>query len=231
MSTPAAPTGDAGPGPDSSDPSIGQAPTGTGDQTPAPETAPAPEAAPATEDATATIARLQNELAKARQEAGKVRVTAKERAADEARQSLAAQLMAVLDPDGAAEKSATPEQLMEQLTAQKAAAREAEMRLAVFHAAAAVGADPGALDDSVSFRQALTDINPTDAEAVKAAITAAIEGNPRLAVAPAGPPRGGAEFNAPPQQAVTAEQFAAMSYAQRAALFESDPDTYRRLAG
>ncbi|MGW0933323.1 hypothetical protein [Streptomyces sp. NPDC002644] len=232
MSTPAAPaTGDTGA--QASDPSsVGQEPSTQGDPTtPAtPEAPPAPEPVKPGEDPTAAIARLQNELAKARAEAGKVRVTAKERAAEEARQSLAAQLMSVLDPEGATTKAATPEQLQELLTAEQARARQTAVELAVYRAAATAGADPDALLDSRSFAAAVADLDPSDSAGITAAITAAVQANPRYALAPAGPTRGGTEFSAQPQT-ITAEQFAAMGNAERVQLFQNDPDTYARLTG
>ncbi|NML50545.1 hypothetical protein HHL19_12830 [Streptomyces sp. R302] len=236
---PAAPAPTAPPTGPAADPTQGNpAPQPTGQASAPQGTPPAPAAPPATdpaapkpgEDPVATIARLQNELARARQEAGSQRVTAKERAADEARTELIKQVMAVIDPN-AATTPATPEQLTQQLTAQQARTRAAELRLAVYGLAPAAGADAAALADSRAFADATADIDPADTAAVTAAITAAITANPRLAAQqPQGPQRGGADFTSGPQ-AVTAEQFAAMDYAARAELYGSDPDTYRRLAG
>ncbi|MFD4371502.1 hypothetical protein ACFWPY_07910 [Streptomyces sp. NPDC058527] len=227
------PTGDPGQGgtptaqPGGQDPTT--APQGT-PPNPTPTPAPAPAAPAPGEDPAATIARLQNELTRARQEAGNQRVTAKHRAADDARTDLIKQLMAVIDPD-AADKPATPEQLTQQLTAQQARTRSAELRLAVYNLAPAAGADAAALADSRAFADATADLDPADTAAVTAAITAAITANPRLAAQQqGGPQRGGADFTSSPQ-AVTAAQFAAMDYAARAELYGSDPDTYRRLAG
>lgn len=232
MSTPAAPaTGDTGA--QASDPSsVGQEPSTQGDPTTpqTPEAPPTPELANADPAVTAHIARLENQLAQARAEAGKTRITAKERAADEARTELAKQLMSVLDPEGAATKQATPEQLMEQLTAEQARARQTAVELAVYRAAATAGADPDALLDSRSFAQAVADLDPSDSAGITAAITAAVQANPRYALAPAGPTRGGTEFSAQPQT-VTREQFAGMTNAQRVQLFQTDPDTYARLTG
>lgn len=221
------PTGDPAPQPTGQDPA--PAPQGT-PPAPADPTAPDPAAPKPGEDPVATIARLQNELARARAEAGSQRVTAKERAADAARTELVKQLMAVIDPS-AADGPATAEQLTAQLTAQQERARSAELRLAVYALAPAAGADPGALADSRAFADATAGIDPADTTAVTAAITAAIATNPRLAVQQAGPARGGADFSTGPAPAVTAADFAAMPYADRAALFTTDPDTYRRLAG
>lgn len=179
-----------------------------------------------------TIARLEKELADARKEAGKQRTTAKQRAADEARQELAQQLLGILDPAQAGQE-ATPEQLAEQLRTSQAEARQKAVELAVYRTAQDAGADPDALLDSRHFATAVADLDPADTDAIKAAITTAVDANPRLAApstAPA-PPRGGGEFGGPPTNGVTPQQFAAMGYAERAELYQSDPDAYRRLAG
>lgn len=78
---------------------------------------------------------------------------------------------------------------------------------------------------------ALAAIDPTDPAAVTAAIQAAITAQPYLAARAAGPSRGGADFTSGGNGEVTPAQFAAMDYTARTALYESDPDTYRRLAG
>lgn len=179
-----------------------------------------------------TIARLEKELADARREAGKTRTNAKQRAADEARQELTQQLLGILDPAQAGQE-ATPEQLAEQLRTSQAEARHKAVELAVYRTAQDAGADPEALLDSRQFATAVADLDPSDTDAVKAAITTAIDANPRLAAPPAAPapPRGGGEFGGPPSGGITQQQFAAMGYAERAELYQRDPDAYRRLAG
>lgn len=184
------------------------------------------------EDTAAQIARLEAELANARKEAGKSRVTAKQRAADEARAELAQQIgkaLGIVDDDTPPD----PDQLAQQLAAEQARARQTAVELAVYRTAREAGGDPDALLDSRQFAAAVADLDPADTDAITAAITAAVEANPRLAAQrqPAGPARGGAEFSGPPSEGVTPAQFAAMDYAARAELYQSDPDTYRRLAG
>ncbi|MEV0444511.1 hypothetical protein AB0I84_29220 [Streptomyces spectabilis] len=212
-------------------PTASAAPSPQGEPSP-PSTPPAPSA-PSTgtgEDAAATIARLEAELSATRAEAGKQRVTAKQRAADEARAQLAQDIGRALGivPEG---EQADPAHLTEQLTASQAQARQTAVELAVYRAAAAAGADPDALLDSRTFAASLADVDPADADAGTAAITAAVTANPKLAATAAGPARGGAEFTGAPTPGVTAQQFAAMDYAARVALFQNDPATYRRLAG
>lgn len=168
----------------------GQAPTGTA-PTPTP---PAPAQG---EDTAATIARLESDLAAARAEAGKSRVTAKQRAADEARTQLAQDIGRALGivPDG---QEADPAQLTAQLTASQAQARQTAVELAVYRHAAEAGGDADALLDSRAFAASLDDIDPTDTAAIQAAIEATVTANPKLAAAPAGPARSGAEFTSPP---------------------------------
>ncbi|MFD3829727.1 hypothetical protein [Streptomyces sp. NPDC058621] len=227
--TPGSPTGQQG------DPNAvpGQEPTTAPTPTPPPPPPPPPAPAPTDtgdQDPGATIARLESDLAAARSEAGKQRVTAKQQAADTARAELTAQLLGILDPSKAGQE-ATPEELAQQLTSAQEQARQTAVQLAVYRTATAAGADPDALLDSRQFAAALSDVDPADTAAVTAAIKAAVLANPRLGAKPAGPPLGGREFNSAPPQGVTSDQFAAMDYAARAELFQTDPTTYRRLAG
>ncbi|WP_237542518.1 MULTISPECIES: hypothetical protein [unclassified Streptomyces] len=116
------------------------------------------------------------------------------------------------------------------VTAAQGASRQLAVQTAVIAAAPAAGADVAALLDSQAAMTALAQVDPSDPAAVAAAITAAVQANPRLA-ATSGAARGGADFGATGTAPLTAAQFAAMSYPDRVALHQSDPDTYRRLAG
>ncbi|WP_399088012.1 hypothetical protein ACGH2B_12470 [Streptomyces sp. BBFR2] len=208
---------------------VGQGPADTGQQAPAAPPAP-PSGAGQDEDPSATIARLEQQLAAARRDAGKSRVTAKQAAADEARAELAQQIGRAL---GLVQDDAPPDPaaLTQQLTAEQNKARQTAVELAVFRTARDAGGDPDALLDSRAFAAAVADIDPTDTVAVRAAVEAAVAANPKLAAQRApGPSRAGAEFSGPPSEGVTAAQFAAMDYARRAELFQSDPETYRRLS-
>jgi hypothetical protein len=126
-----------------------------------------------------------------------------------------------------------PQWAQRAVTDGQGAARQLAVQSAVITAAPAAGADIARLLDSNSAMAQLAAVDPTDPAAVAAAITAAITAQPYLAAAgvPAGPPRGGAEFGTPASTEVTPAQFAAMDYSARAALYESDPTAYRRLAG
>ena len=92
-----------------------------------------------------------------------------------------------LKPD---DQPADPAKLTADITAAQADAREARQQLAVYRNAAANEANPDALLDSASFLRSMADIDPTDADAVNAAIKAAVEGNPgfKAVVAPPVPP-------------------------------------------
>jgi len=92
-----------------------------------------------------------------------------------------------LKPD---DQPADPAKLTADITAAQADAREARQQLAVYRNAAANEANPDALLDSASFLRSMADIDPTDADAVNAAIKAAVDGNPgfKAVVAPPVPP-------------------------------------------
>lgn len=85
-----------------------------------------------------------------------------------------------------------PAALTRQVAEEQARAREAAVQLAVYRNAAESGANPDALLDSASFLRSLAEVDPADAAAVAVAIKAAVQGNPRLAAAPAFPAPGAA---------------------------------------
>ncbi|WP_371787425.1 hypothetical protein [Streptomyces albidoflavus] len=169
------------------------------------------------------------------------RATAAEQAAEQAkteRDELLAGLRRVLDPNSAAAET-DPAQLAAQATTERdvalAEARTLRVELAAHQAAHGAGADPARLLDSRTVEKQLADLDPTDGkfgEKLAAVITAAVEANPHLRAtgAPAGPPAGGADFTPGTTTAPTAAQFAAMSYGDRVALHQSDPDLYRQLS-
>ncbi|MEW1672822.1 hypothetical protein AB0O47_06170 [Streptomyces noursei] len=188
---------------DSTEPSApavenGPGPADTTVQTSAP-TPQAPADTPQGEDPAATITRLEQQLAAARRDAGKQRVSAKQAAADEARAELAQQIGRAL---GLVQDDAPPDPaaLTQQLAAEQQRAKQTAVELAVYRAAGAAGADPDALLDSRQFAAAVAELDPTDADAVQSAITEALKANPRLTAAPAapGPARGGGEFSGAP---------------------------------
>lgn len=126
------------------------------------------------------------EIERLRRENGAARTNAKAQAAEEARKELANTIGKALGivEDGA---ETDPAKLTESLTTSQREAKQARVELAVFRNAAAAGGDPAALLDSASFLAKVADLDPTDSAALGDAIKAAIEANPRLGAAPAGP--------------------------------------------
>ena len=143
--------------------------------------APAPTGVPAEETPEQKIERLEAAVKAANAEAAKARTTAKQNAADEARTALAQEIGKAL---GLVEDQAPdPAKLTEQVGTLTADNKAVKLELAVFHAAAAAGADASALLDSRTFLAKLGDIDPTDTAAVSTAITEAVKTNPGFAAA------------------------------------------------
>lgn len=81
-----------------------------------------------------------------------------------------------------------PAQLSQELSAERIAAKEARVALAVFRNASAAGGDPAALLDSAAFLTKVAALDPSDEAAITAAIQKAVTDNPqRLGAAPADP--------------------------------------------
>lgn len=155
---------------------------------------------------------LRAEIARLRRENGAARTNAKTQAADEARAEFAQQIgkiLGLVDDDAPTDPSA----LTEQLTATQAAARQAQIELAVYRAAG-TDADPAALLDSRSFLEKVANVDPADSDALSQVIAEAVAANPRLgkATSPgmkpnpaqgrsASPPLGAAEQLAAAQKA------------------------------
>jgi hypothetical protein len=120
------------------------------------------------------------EIERLRRENAAARTNAKQTAAEEERQ----RILKLLSPESEAPTveslSAAIQAKDQSLTAAEADAQAAKLELAVYKAAPGAKADAAALLDSNSFREAVKGIDPTDAEAITAAITAATTTNPRL---------------------------------------------------
>lgn len=114
----------------------------------------------------------------ARNEAKNLRDRAK--SADDVRNEIASAVAKALG----IEQPPDPATLTAQLTDQTSKARQAQVELAVFRAAATAGGDPAALLDSVSFVRALADIDPSDNTAIADKVRAAVAANPSLGTAP-----------------------------------------------
>lgn len=96
-----------------------------------------------------------------------------------------------------------PAALTAQLTEVQQSARQAQTELAVFRAATSANINANALLDSRSFMLAIKDVDPSDTEALSAAMAAAVEVNPLLANqptrrAPAPNPAQGSSANGAP---------------------------------
>lgn len=132
---------------------------------PTPQTTPpaglAPVVAPATEDITSLPDWAQKQIRDARAEAAKSRTTAKQTAAEEARQQTLAQVAKALGM-GTEGEPVDPAALTAQIEAAQNAAWVSSVELQVHRAAAALGADPEALLDSNAFRDTLDDLVDED---------------------------------------------------------------------
>lgn len=78
------------------------------------------------------------------------------------------------------DEPADPAKLTAQLSEESAAARQAKLELAVYRAAQGSTADPAALLDSRAFLSKVAALDPSDTDAITAAITEAVTVNPRL---------------------------------------------------
>ncbi|MBI0374734.1 hypothetical protein JBE27_00190 [Streptomyces albiflaviniger] len=231
MSTPTS----TAPGAPSAAPTAPQAhaPTAPASTPPAPPNPAAPPATPeggAPQDVASLPAWAQKLITDTRAEAANYRTRAQ--AVEQGQQPAAPTPPAPAPADAPeGDVSRLPQWAQRAITDGQSAARRAAVQAAVIQAAPAAGADVARLLDSQSFAATLAGVDPTDTTAITQAITNAVTAQPWLAVAPTGPARGGADFGSTGTGEVTAEQFARMSYAERVELHQSDPDTYRRLAG
>lgn len=143
-----------------------------------------------------------------------------------------------LNPDAGEGEKPTPEALAAQVTEHQQAATKAteraeaaEVKLAVVLASLEQDADHTALLDSNSFLATLKGLTPDDGEKITAAITAAVEKNPKLKAARAATVSRVDTSAGSGEGAVNQEKFAAMTGAERNHLFQTNPTLYRQLAG
>lgn len=147
------------------------------------ETTPEPkaEAEDTTDGLPSDPEQLRKMVKDLRKEAAKDRVAGKEKAADEARRAVLDEISKAL---GLSKSDEAPELTAEQLTAKltesKSAERASALELAVYKAAGDL-ADPARLLDSQSFHAAVKDLDLTDSEAVKNAITTFTKDHPHFA--------------------------------------------------
>lgn len=148
---------------------------------------PAPAEPSTAEDIAALPAWAQKALRDARADAARSRTTAKQSAADEARQEMTAQIARAL---GLGEdEELDPAELTEQIEQAQAAAWKSGVELQVHRLAGRLGGNADALLDSMSFIDTLddlVDVDPRSAEFVEqleALVQAAMEKNPNYRAA------------------------------------------------
>lgn len=191
-----------GGGNDSTPPQPAQQQGGQGQQgEPAPAAAAQPQSPEPSEQQgeqsleNASHADLVSQIRELRRENAKDRTSAKETAADEARndvvQSIGKALGLVKDGDDTPDA----EQLTQQLTEQTQAAKQAQLELSVYRAASKHGADADALLDSRSFLEKVADIDPSKTADLDAAIKETVETNPRLQASQQTPGRSSSPLN------------------------------------
>ncbi|GAA4059793.1 hypothetical protein [Actinomadura miaoliensis] len=139
----------------------------------------------------------QKAIRDARAEAAKSRTTAKQTAAEQARQDLAQQIGKALGLVKDGDKAPDPAQLAQELAASQDEGRQARVELAVYKAAAKAGADPEALLDSRAFLAQIKDVDPGDAKKISDLIKKAVESNPKVRAVQA-PPASGAPMGGQP---------------------------------
>ena len=134
-------------------------------------------------------------IADLRKENARNRTNAKENAANEARQDIAQTIAKALglqpdDNDEQPDPAVQVQTLTAQIEETKTRAEQAALELAIYRSATGAGANPDALLDSRAFMTTIAQIDPTDPEAVKTAITEAVQNNPNLrALQASGPNR------------------------------------------
>lgn len=140
----------------------------------------------------------QKMIRDARAEAAKSRTTAKQAAAEQARQDLAQQIGRALGLVKDGDDAPDPARLAEQLASAQEEGRQARVELAVHKAAAKTGADPEALLDSRSFLAQLKGVDPDDGKKLTELIKKAVENNPKIRAQQAPPTSGAPMGGSPP---------------------------------
>lgn len=192
-----------------SEPTLAPAPAAAPPAPAAPPAQPAPTAAaPSATDPATELARLQAENARLAAEneqwKGHSRTWEQRAKAKADQEQNLAKVAQALGLEGA---TPDPAVLAQQVAAEKARSTALARENAVLLAAQSVGADAAALLDSRSFLGQLENVDPANAEAVKAAVQAAIAANPRYAAQAAAPQQPAAPATPAPRQASAAGQF------------------------
>lgn len=137
----------------------------------------------------------QDLIKETRGEVARTRVEAKKAAAEEAA-TIATQkvtqdigkALGLITDDTPPEQQLTPEELQNLLAGERTSTKMARTELAVFKAASGGTFNASALLDSRSFLDSVKDLDPSNTEAVTAAIAAAVEANPWLKAPGSTPP-------------------------------------------
>jgi hypothetical protein len=183
----------------------------------------------------------RREIEKLRKENGDARIQAKAAAAEEAQQKAIAAFAKAMGIEIPGDEKPTVESLTEKLNQTsveaeqtKAEASRLKVEMAVIKEAAKQRVDVDKLTNSRSFYENITSLDPT-AEDFEAAVQSAIEAEvekDRTLKATGGPAKSGAETygGTGDQQAITKEQFEAMSLDEKTQLFRTNRSEFDRLA-
>lgn len=216
------------------DPASTQPPQDTPPATSAPEAPAAPAADAGKGDAWDDPAKARAEIERLRRENGAARTTAKQQAADEAKQALAQEIGRALGLVQDDKQQADPAELAAQIGKLTDGNKALAIENAILKAAPKHGADVGALTDSRTFLAKAEQLDPTAADfgdKLSELIKSAVADNPKLKAAPVAGVSSADHAGGSGEGAVTKEQFDRMTVAQKSALYESDPATYKRLLG
>lgn len=155
----------------------------------------------------------RTEIEKLRRENASSRTNAKAKAAEDAKRELAQTIGKAL---GIVEdEQVDPAELTKQLTKAQGEQRQAALELAIFRATPDA-ASANALLDSRSFLAKVADIDPTDGEAIKAAVGEVVQNNPALGKrVPAPNPAQGTSGNGPSSAGQLSESDVKRLYAER----------------
>ena len=178
-----------------------------------------------------TIARLTSEVESARKEAGKSRVNAKQAAADEARNDTLSKVLAALGVEQDGSKKVSLEDVQAESAKKDASLAQLAAENLVLRRAGALGADADKLLNWSPFTSAVGKLDQSSDDyqtQVDALITEQKTSNPFLATHAVG--KSGSEIGGSGQTAITKERFDAMSGAELNQLFNTDPETFRRLS-
>jgi len=207
------------------------------------EGAPAP--APQGETPEQTIARLTAENQTLAREKENVRIQKEGELKKEAKRTELLNLAGVLGIEVKDPTKETLESLTEKLTGRALAgdnttteaqseARNAKMELAIYKTAGTEKVNADKLANSISFQTATKDLDPTAAdfnEKLKAAMQAELKKDPSIAISGGSGTSGADQYGgAGGGQEVTAEQFAAMTIADKTKLFQTNPALFARLS-